>query len=109
MAKYEKGFRLPRFSRRHFCREAKETPLGKRNSAPGSGAPPPSDTPGDVFVVEAPFARRVDIRRVKAKAYMFVSTLVFVPATAVWGRGMGIGVGGGNWQRRDDSLQLISF
>lgn len=54
----------------------------------------PSDTPGDVFVVEAPFARRVDIRRVKAKAYMFVSTLVFVPATAVWGRGMGIGVGG---------------
>lgn len=47
---------------------------------------PVSDTRRDVFVVEARFARRGNIRRVKAKAYMFVSTLVFVPATAVWGR-----------------------
>lgn len=110
MAKYEKGSACRLFFRRHFCREVKETPLGKRNSAPGSGVfnlstvfSPPSDTRGDVFVVEARFARRGNIRRVKAKAYMFISTLVFVPAMAVWGRE------GGNWQRRDDSLQLISF
>lgn len=91
---------MPRFFffRRHFCREVKETPLGKRNSAPGGGGvfnlstvfSPHSDTRGDVFVVEAQFARRGNIRRVKAKAYMFISYSGVCPGDA----GVGAGVGG---------------